>query len=825
MRACIIGGGLAGALLAWRLAGTVASDWRIDLVIGRQRLADATGASGGAVRCFEELAEQRTLAVASMAELLASKTLREWAGYRETGSVCLRRTTDGLATAVAEIERALPGSVELVDASELAGHGWAGLEHGGAAVLERHGGFTAPDQLRNAVLADRSTRSRVAVLAADAGMLIPGDGGTVTVQLAGGATAPAREYDLVVAATGPWTPALLRASGLPAAGYRTKSIQFTVHPADGWSPPHFVDQFTGLFGRRTADGGLLLGLPTEQWDVDPDRPPLTPGLLAEAARLAGLRFPKLRLGAAGRQVGSVDCYCEPPVLSLRPVVDTDHRLFTFTGGSGGSVKTALAATRHAATQLTDTKHGSAENGISAAATKPTAGSRSLLNHVPRSASPTITRRTKRPTMTDQQNPNQELPRYHTIGVGAGPANLSLAALFDSSTTERIALFDRQPGPSWHNQLLHPGVRMQTSWLKDLVSMVDPRHELTFLNYLVTTGRMFALLNAQFDVIPRLEYIRYLAWAAAKLPNINYGVNVDRISVGDNGFVVHSGGQALASSEHLVIGLGSVPVIPDELADLPPDQAFIADELGERIDGMTADRHAPVAVVGGGQTGIEATMRLLNAGFTDVKWFGRRLWFDTIDDSPSANDVYRPAHVEALQKLSLPTRRRIIKGLDPTGDALTPGAMRALYQANYDALLELGHFPVKLHPGRDVTASTVDSGAIVLNCKTAEKHEEHRARYVVIATGRENTRIPFDDDLRERVEVGEDGELVIESDFSVRWKGMNGHQMYALNRARFSQGLTDANLTLLPVRAAMVLNSMFGREMFQIRDELCPVNWG
>ena len=55
--------------------------------------------------------------------------------------------------------------------------------------------------------------------------------------------------------------------------------------------------------------------------------------------------------------------------------------------------------------------------------------------------------------------------------------------------------------------------------------------------------------------------------------------------------------------------------------------------------------------------------------------------------------------------------------------------------------------------------------------------------------------------------------------------MNGHKIYALNRGRFSHGLTDANLTLLPIRAALVLNSMFGREMFEIRDELCPVDWG
>ncbi|HEX2298712.1 MAG TPA: SidA/IucD/PvdA family monooxygenase, partial [Pseudonocardiaceae bacterium] len=429
-------------------------------------------------------------------------------------------------------------------------------------------------------------------------------------------------------------------------------------------------------------------------------------------------------------------------------------------------------------------------------------------------------------MIEDETPAEGVPLYHTVGIGAGPANLSLAALFESATTESIALFDKQPGPSWHNRLLHSGVRMQTSWLKDLVSLVAPRHELTFLNYLVTSGRMYALMNSQFDVIPRQEYVRYLAWAAGKLRNVNYGVAIERISFTDKGFLVYSGGRPVARSEHLVIGMGSHPVIPAGLSGLPPQRAFIADDLAERLDEMTADRDAPVAIVGGGQTGIEAAGKLLSRGFTDIKWFGRRLWFETIDDSPTANDVYRPAHMQALQRLSPLTRRRVIEGLNPTGDALTPGAMRALYQANYDRLLELGKFPVIMYPARDVTSAEVDeaTGDIVLKCRTPEKPEEHRARYVVIATGRENTAVPFDDDLRERVEVAEDGELIVEPDFSVRWKGMNGHKIYALNRARHSHGLTDANLTLLPVRAAIVLNSMFEREMFAIRDELCPINW-
>jgi|CZKT01.1.fsa_nt_gi lysine N6-hydroxylase len=418
-----------------------------------------------------------------------------------------------------------------------------------------------------------------------------------------------------------------------------------------------------------------------------------------------------------------------------------------------------------------------------------------------------------------------VPQFHTVGIGAGPANLSLAALFESATTEKIALFDRQPASLWHNRLLHSGVRMQTSWLKDLVSLVDPRHELTFLNYLVTTGRLYALLNSQFDFIPRQEYVQYLAWAARQLPNVYYGVTVEQISFDGDGFVVYSSGRPTARSEHLVIGMGSTPVIPQQLAGLPPERAFIADELAERLAELSADKDASVAVVGGGQTGIEATLMLLGQGFTNVKWFGRRLWFNTIDDSPCANDVYRPAHLEALQRLSPTTRHRVIDGLKPTGDALTPGIMRLLYQANYDRMLQIGRFPVMLYPARNVVSAKADGDDIVLGCRTPDRHEEYRARRVIIATGRELVPVPFDDDLRERVEVGDDGGIIVEGDFSVRWKGMNGHRIYALNRARMSHGLTDTNLTLLPVRAAIVLNSMFGREIFKITDELCPVNWG
>jgi lysine N6-hydroxylase len=418
------------------------------------------------------------------------------------------------------------------------------------------------------------------------------------------------------------------------------------------------------------------------------------------------------------------------------------------------------------------------------------------------------------------------PHYFAIGVGAGPSNLSLSALFKARADESIALFDRKPSTGWHESLLHHGVRMQTSWLKDLVSVVDPTHELSFLNYLVTEGRLFALLNAQFDVIPRREYMRYLTWAAQRLDNVHYGVGIDHVSYSENdGFTAYSENRLVATSQHLVLGVGTQPATLPGLSAVPSNRSFVADDLYRNIDGMRDHRSDPVAVVGGGQTGVECVLKLLSEGFTDIRWYTRSTWFQTIDDSPVANDFYRPSHQQFLQALSRPTRRRLVEEMSLTGIALTPGALRTLYQANYDGMLAMERFPVTLLPGREVSGGELRGDDIVLDVVSAEKREEHRVRYAIVACGRINAPMPLDAELTERMDRDTDGEVLVGQDYSVSWKGMNGHRIYALNRSMYANGIPDANLTLLPVRAAIVLNSMLGREVYPIRDELSPINWG
>jgi glycine/D-amino acid oxidase-like deaminating enzyme len=152
-------------------------------------------------------------------------------------------------------------------------------------------------------------------------------------------------YDAVVVAAGPWTPALLAASDLPAGGLRTKQIQYTFFAGGLPGLGAFVDDLTGLYGRPAGDGEFLLGLPCDRWDVDPAAvapdTELVERVTERARHLLGT-------GRPHRTRASSDCYHDQPGLELRP---TRGAVFTFTGGSGGAAKSVLADSRRAAAAL------------------------------------------------------------------------------------------------------------------------------------------------------------------------------------------------------------------------------------------------------------------------------------------------------------------------------------------------------------------------------------------------------------------------------------------------------------------------------------------
>ncbi|MFD6607958.1 NAD(P)/FAD-dependent oxidoreductase [Micromonospora chalcea] len=330
-RVLVVGAGLAGALLARRLRDAGAEAVLIGPHGGGPggRHADATAASGGLVRAFEPDPAARSLATASLAELLDDPALATAARWRATGSLYLLDA--GTAAGVA--------GAEVLTSDEVARRfGFDRLPDGTVAVWEPGAGYLDPDRLRRSVLRglDRTETTPVARL---------GDG---AVELRDGRRLTG---DLVVVAAGAWTPGLLRAAGLPTT-LRTKHIQYAHLRTGRADLPCFVDETSGLYGRPAGPGRVLLGLPSDRWDVDPPAPAPDTGLAARVLAVAARRLPGLDPRPDGPPVSAADCYSDPPGLALRAVAGTVH---TFTGGSGGAAKTVLAASRLAATALLNSR--------------------------------------------------------------------------------------------------------------------------------------------------------------------------------------------------------------------------------------------------------------------------------------------------------------------------------------------------------------------------------------------------------------------------------------------------------------------------------------
>jgi glycine/D-amino acid oxidase-like deaminating enzyme len=350
----VVGAGLAGSLLAWRLASAgpgagrridvfTGDGRRIDVFTGDGR-PDATAASGGLVRGFEPDPVAGRLAAAGMAELTASPTLRRWAQYRQIGSVYVCPGADGLEHRVDRLNAVLPGSATLRPVEQLGGD-WAGLPAGAYALVESTAGYIRPDALRRGALAEAKRRGARLIGATVAG-IGRAPGAAHRLSWAGGGST----YDIVIVAAGAGTGELLRRAGLPPVGLRTKLVQYGLYRRAGPPPPAFVDDTSGLYGRAGAADTVLLGVPSDVWDQPPHRVRPLPQLQRRAEQLAAERFPRLRLGPAVHVRAAADCYGPPGHVALRPVPGRP-RLHTFTAGCGGSAKLALAASAAAAHEL------------------------------------------------------------------------------------------------------------------------------------------------------------------------------------------------------------------------------------------------------------------------------------------------------------------------------------------------------------------------------------------------------------------------------------------------------------------------------------------
>ena len=427
-------------------------------------------------------------------------------------------------------------------------------------------------------------------------------------------------------------------------------------------------------------------------------------------------------------------------------------------------------------------------------------------------------------MTETRSPGR--PAYDLLGVGVGPANLSVAALLDPSDEFKARFFELRDEFNWHPGLMLPEATIQVSFLKDLVTLADPTNPLSFLSFLHSERDLYSFINADFDFVSRREFNEYLRWACRRLESLQFSTRVGDVDFKNDRFVVETSA-GTHESQHLVLGKGQRRFLPPNVETHLGDTVFHASEYMLRKPDFSGKR---VAVVGGGQTGGELVLSLLTDAThcpSRVTWISRRMNFHPMDASAFANELYTPEYSDYFGKLPLEVRTQLLHDQKLTSDGINEDLLKHIYQRLYEIrFLDKEIDRWRLCPGREMVGlEPGDDGWVVSTYQPrADNYEMMEADIVICCTGYTRDFPPCLAPMRNRIPL-EGGEFVVQEDYSIKWDGPAENRIYVQNAARLARGVADPNLSLNAWRAARIINSIAGRQVYDIEGASCMVDWG
>ncbi|RLK61680.1 lysine N(6)-hydroxylase/L-ornithine N(5)-oxygenase family protein [Actinokineospora cianjurensis] len=408
-----------------------------------------------------------------------------------------------------------------------------------------------------------------------------------------------------------------------------------------------------------------------------------------------------------------------------------------------------------------------------------------------------------------------------VGVGIGPANLSLAALASGVGGLRARFLDRSPEFRWHPGLLIDGTTLQVPFLADLVSLVDPTHPLSFLAYLRDKGRLFPFYFAERFHIPRAEYDDYCRWAVKRLPSCTFGQNVTEVrwSAAQEAFEVVTEHETLLA-RNVVLGVGTEPVIPGALAGLAHHSA---DYLDVRDSLLALD---DVTVVGSGQSGAEVFLDLLRRRQGGLRWLTRTPAFAPMEYSKLGLEQFTPDYTRYFRGLPEPTRDALVPAQWQLYKAISADTIAEIQDELYQRTVGGGWPDVTLTPGVEVTAARGDDGTIELTLR-----HDHQGATAIVKTN----AVVCATGYAERDITGILGPLVGAKDAAGRYTvdaefrvglapGVTG-SVFAQNAERHTHGVGAPDLGLTAWRSATILNAVSGRAVHPLPQRTAFTTFG
>lgn len=420
-----------------------------------------------------------------------------------------------------------------------------------------------------------------------------------------------------------------------------------------------------------------------------------------------------------------------------------------------------------------------------------------------------------------------------LGVGVGPFNLGLAALLERVPETKALFLERKLQFDWHPGMLIEGTTLQVPFFADLVTMADPTHPLSFLNYLHEHGRLYHFYFLEKFQIPRREYNHYCKWAAERLASCRFGYEVNGIYLeeGQSGsrFVVEAKELQTERTLHytarnLVLGVGSRPRIPARFKALRGENVFhSADYLSNREHCLKA---RSITVVGSGQSAAEVVLDLLKAqgdnGFR-LDWFTRSSGFFPMEYSKLGLEHFSPDYTKYFYGLEQDRKDSIRAGQGLLYKGISAYTIADIYDTLYEAGIGGQEGPgVRLMSLTEVEQilPSPDRGndRYRLVCRQLQQDAsfEHNCEIVILATGYEHAEPACLSPLEPCICRDAKGRFEIAENYALKLRTDGENQIFIQNGELHTHGVGAPDLGLGAHRNSVIIKQLAGREVYPLR---------
>ena len=417
------------------------------------------------------------------------------------------------------------------------------------------------------------------------------------------------------------------------------------------------------------------------------------------------------------------------------------------------------------------------------------------------------------------------PNLDVLGLGYGPSNIALAISYEElEQTDRcfsLAFAEKNKSIRWHEGILLPWTVSQVSFLKDLVTLRNPRSRFTFLNFLKETGKLDEFVNLGTFTPLRLEISDYLEWAGRSVEKSSHSFDhecVDISGIEENGRIVgwrskfSNGGEV--NSSDLVVSVGRDLNVPAEFKSLPKELVFHSENY---LYGIKSHRHRKglrVAVIGSAQSAAEV-FKSLHSDLEDSRptIIMRKAGFRYYDTSPYLNELFQPGYVDKFYQMPHGSRQDILQQMHTTNyGGLAPYLLNDLYRMQY-LQRAMGEEPSQILSMKDIVAAEASGGKVIISLrdKTNGEVSEEVFDLVVLGTGFKNKLPEVMSGIQNLIPKDETESCFLSRDYQVSVEDGVDAGLFLQGLAEGTHGIADTLLSNLADRSDRIVKALVERQ--------------